>query len=735
MGRRELEHTSFNQRTLGLESRIYHEATTGTSRYEAGTHAGLEGPHLTVINTAMRLAKAYARMYRQEWPLPDIDTKDGQEAFFRAQDGADWESIASELKYTSATEAQSHAVVYAHRQGDHDFLERCARAQRGAAPYRLRDNGLGWDEVARQTGIPVREVRVVAEAYAKSKNLPWPIKLMARQQEAARAEKAAQAYSLRAEHEKDWDDIAAELGWSHNTIRELAREHANKHNLDWPVVLNPITQEERLARGKEAYEKRLNDRAEWEIIGDQLGLAPSTVYKWARIYAEENDLQWPVWTADTLGQACYEKKLEVDGSWEEVGECFNVSGGHAANMARMWAETNGKPWPLPKKGNRSGEKAYRLRADQHLSWPDIGKSLDIGANTALSAASAYAEENSLPWPLHVERDIGPDVYQMRADTSATWLEISRKFGVTVGHAAKKAAHHAKATGKKWPLQAPPSNQPPHFGEQAYCIRRDEHLEWGDISTRLGISKSTAMDHAREWAATNGQAWPIPVPVQDTGQLAYSLRLQHLTWPQSGSASPPRQRGRDEGRPGTRTGEQPPLAATGRSEAPVPGHPRHRLQDALRAASRVGGDREATRCVRRVPVPAHSGIRKRQQPALAHRNRRPAASSGIRVAGGRERVGRDCGTSADHLRRRHGPGSSLRRVRQPPLATGCSSRSQHAQREGEAGIRTRVCSEDAMGGSRGASGLLLTGVLSKLRQGVRQALRAPFHGAEAHQPPS
>jgi len=455
VGRREIEHNDFNQRTLGLESRIYHEALTGSSWYEAGVLAGLKGHHHQVIGTAVRMAKAYAKLYRNEWPLPDTDARDGHAALHRALLGESWDEVATALQYQSPAQAEEHAQAAAQRTGVD--LSNLTRLRLGRAAYVRRQTTADWKAIAAALGSMENTVKVAAEVYAKETKSPWPL----RYKPPAWGEIA---YKRRAESNETWKTIAADLGLDWEYLCKEAREYALKTDSPWPLPIPP-----RLYRdtGKEAYELRRDKKLSWVAIANHLGISRAWAIRSAQRYVRENPkLPWPIRMpeAESVEQEAYELRIEGHG-WEDVAEMMGCSLGVAQDRARRFAGRSKKAWPIKMAPVRTSfsaraKAAYERGYVGKESWHDLANELGYsGSQSCQNSARVFAERFGLP--LHIRRrgkltrdhDRPRVAYEMRRDNpEASWTEIGQKLGYKAWRSAYTAANKwAEKNGLTWPL--------------------------------------------------------------------------------------------------------------------------------------------------------------------------------------------------------------------------------------------------------------------------------------------
>lgn len=455
MARREIEHTDFNQRTLSLESRIYHEALTGSSWYEAGVHGGLKGHHHQIVGTAIRMAKAYAKLYRNEWPLPDSDAQDGQAALHSAMQGLSWEEVAKALQYQSAAQAEEHAMTVAQRTGVD--LTRLSQLRLGREAYTRRQVTADWKTIAAALGTMENTVKVAAENYARATKSPWPL----RYKPPAWGEIA---YKRRAESDETWKVIASDLGLDWEYLCKEAREYALKSGKQWPL---PVPSRLYRDTGKEAYELRRDKRLTWIAIADHLGVSRAWGLRSAQRYVRENPkLSWPIRMpeAESVEQEAYELREEGHG-WGDVAELMGCSLGVAQDRARRFAERAKKAWPIKmapvrKTFSARAKEAYERGYVGKESWHDVAEDLGYsGGQSCQNSARVYAERFGLP--LHIRRrgkltrdhDRPRVAYEMRRNNpEASWTEIGQKLGYKAWRSAYTAANTwAEKNGLPWPL--------------------------------------------------------------------------------------------------------------------------------------------------------------------------------------------------------------------------------------------------------------------------------------------
>ncbi len=120
-------------------------------------------------------------------------------------------------------------------------------------------------------------------------------------------------------------------------------------------------------------------------------------------------------TGVTLGEQAY--NLRLSGlSWTEVatqiGSSTNLAGNAATMVAKKYALTRQKTWPLPIQRPSKPvpepivpaflakqKAAYDYRCEG-FSWADVAELTGYQhVNHAVTAASKHAERNHLPWPI------------------------------------------------------------------------------------------------------------------------------------------------------------------------------------------------------------------------------------------------------------------------------------------------------------------------------------------------
>jgi hypothetical protein len=137
---------------------------------------------------------------------------------------------------------------------------------------------------------------------------------------------------------------------------------------------------QRLALGKQIYEERVRSREVWRVLWGALGDeaaasrddAMRRAYEVARAYAFHAQKPWPIpasagpspnrLTQEQVqkriaeGKVLYDMRASTGDKWrvvwarafpERVYKAFHKDGSKAMNLARLYAESEGRPWPIP----------------------------------------------------------------------------------------------------------------------------------------------------------------------------------------------------------------------------------------------------------------------------------------------------------------------------------------------------------------------------------------------------
>ena len=114
-----------------------------------------------------------------------------------------------------------------------------------------------------------------------------------------------------------------------------------------------------IAKGKRSYDMRRRARMYWCDIAKQPTIdfnSGARCKAWAKRYAEENDLQWPIGTPLTKSEMAY-RDFELYGNWSEVRRTLGLpTAEHARKYAQKYAERKNEPWPpVLKSGVNNGK--------------------------------------------------------------------------------------------------------------------------------------------------------------------------------------------------------------------------------------------------------------------------------------------------------------------------------------------------------------------------------------------
>lgn len=201
-----------------------------------------------------------------------------------------------------------------------------------------------------------------------------------------------------------WEEIADDLEFeSAQQVRAVVRECAQRLGWDWPIHRPGIPVAGFPSHPEAAYKLRLKGLL-WNEVGAKINLhspnAIGIVMRYARKYAERNDLPWP-------------PKIDV------------------------------AQRPIPE----GGEQAYNLRAER-LSWLEVGRRTGLGSK-ARGRAERYAQITSSPWPI-VSMTMAETAYQIKHENPGMpWKTVAKRVGYAHSHHAGTAARRvacAKAAG-------------------------------------------------------------------------------------------------------------------------------------------------------------------------------------------------------------------------------------------------------------------------------------------------
>lgn len=435
---------------LDLGRTLYQEAECGVSWYEAGVSAGLTGSHIKVSVAAQRLAKAYARTYRQPWPLDDVDALEGKEALRLVTEGASWDEVATQLHYESAAEAQEHVKAVAHRAGVPVEV-----VSLGKRVYDLRAKDSNWDSVATAAGVPVKTARRAVIQYARAMNMPWPIRYKA-------PAWGQIGYERRVQTGEMWHAIADDLGLNWEYLAQEAKIHAQSRGLRWPLPPSPRPHRD---TGEEAYELRAQERISWEAVGAALKVSKAWALLTAQHHAKDTGKRWPIReaVAESVEAEAYQMRTTGVG-WADVGTAQGCPRKVAMERARRHAARTGLTWPIPVAPVRTtfsarAKAAYERGYVKKEQWQDIAADLGYtDEQSCRNSARSYAERFGRPLPIqrrHMTMRV-PDrprqVYEAKVSSpQSSWAEIGRAYQYRAWRSAYTAAsQYAKKSNLPWP---------------------------------------------------------------------------------------------------------------------------------------------------------------------------------------------------------------------------------------------------------------------------------------------
>lgn len=233
--------------------------------------------------------------------------------------------------------------------------------------YKAVNPHLGWVDVARASGVT--EVERVAKKWAKRNNKTWPLDpkrartLEERQASWQSNTKSERAYTLR-QQGLEWGEIDQLLGGGASPST-LAEKYAHTRGLPWPLLstAEKLQKERDEADGAWLYqqallESQLEGRIQRTIeeFAEKVGRDSVTASRLLREHAERNGLKVPKRKNrdQVFGKICYD--LRKKGlTWREVAENSGIGlDVHACEAARRYAWGMGQVWPIvldsPNKG-------------------------------------------------------------------------------------------------------------------------------------------------------------------------------------------------------------------------------------------------------------------------------------------------------------------------------------------------------------------------------------------------
>ena len=170
----------------------------------------------------------------------------------------------------------------------------------GERCYNLAAKGLSWKEVAVRMYHDVhksKNAQHLAKHFAEMRGMPWPLKRVYTSSSTpwdTYNKIGADAYELRTHSYLTWRGVAALLGTTTAMAIHLARKHARRKSLEWPIPRSP--------KGERAYSLRTRGWSWKEIetwlYGDDVSVHnKNSRYKGfhaALKYARRNALPWPL---------------------------------------------------------------------------------------------------------------------------------------------------------------------------------------------------------------------------------------------------------------------------------------------------------------------------------------------------------------------------------------------------------------------------------------------------------
>lgn len=97
-----------------------------------------------------------------------------------------------------------------------------------------------------------------------------------------------------------------------------------------------------------------------------------------------------------------------------------------------------------------GESIYNQRLIYRQSWVDIGNDVGLSDSGARKLAKEYALSRQKPWPLERVTK-GGAIYSARK-YGMTWLSLSRCYNDSIESLRRQAYKYARREGLVWPIQ-------------------------------------------------------------------------------------------------------------------------------------------------------------------------------------------------------------------------------------------------------------------------------------------
>lgn len=447
---------------------IYEDAIGGASWYQAGTVNGLTGDREVVAKRARTLAGTYARTYRQEWPLEEVDAKDGV-------DDPEADARARAVAEQQAREEAERAAVELARMSAKAAAAAKAAAEKEAA----------------------EEAKRVAEAE-KAKRAAEKKRLAAENKE---AEKAASLAKKKAT-DKRAKERARERARAAKAAEREAKEAAKRAAAEKAAA-------EKVAKVASDAVEALLDGASWEDVARMFKFpSEADARTVVAAFAQTRGGNIEQLEDARFGRAIYARRVQCP-DWKSLAQEFSSSVNRLRRSTVAYARLAGRPWPLRFEAPDWGALAYKERSEKKVSWPTISATLGRDHDYIRKAAHEHAKATGKPWPIVINDDVGERCYQLRSQEGLSWEAIAERFDISKAWAIREARRHALTVKSKWPI-------PLHdVFQEAYQLRAQGH-GWKEIRDKQGCNLGVAIDRARKYAAREGLPWPVKVaPVRTT----------------------------------------------------------------------------------------------------------------------------------------------------------------------------------------------------------------------------
>jgi len=261
---------------------------------------------------------------------------------------------------------------------------------KGEQAYRLRADGLDWNEVGEQVDLKADTARKYALRYAERTGSDWPI--------VNPLDERAWAMSMKADVDT-WVELGERLGVSALNAQTAATRHAERCGLRLPIMRHRDP-----SRPPAAYHMGVVLGLPWEDVAVALGYQNAHgARNSARYHADQYGLPYDRADRGTVIEGRPERAYQMwlDGhTWGDIAKALDYSCSQSArSVVYKWAEARGIEVPLRCTHKIDPEGAYDLRLDG-WTWKDIAELLGYSSDTtAHMAARKYAERNGLEWPI------------------------------------------------------------------------------------------------------------------------------------------------------------------------------------------------------------------------------------------------------------------------------------------------------------------------------------------------